>query len=43
MLTRAIVDPRVCGAFHEGMSLVTSPTALFRPSVLGSVLRGNGG
>ncbi|CAM5358187.1 FAD-binding monooxygenase OS=Streptomyces antimycoticus OX=68175 GN=SSPO_092100 PE=4 SV=1 [Streptomyces antimycoticus] len=38
----ATVDPRVCKALHEVMSLVAAPTALMRPAVLGAVLRGEG-
>ena len=38
----ATVDPRVCKALHEVMSLVAAPTALMRPAVLGAVLRGGG-
>lgn len=40
VLARATTDPRVCAAFHEVMSLVAPPTALFRPAILGPVLLG---
>ncbi|MEZ0068174.1 flavin-dependent dehydrogenase [Streptacidiphilus sp. MAP12-20] len=43
VLARATVDPAVSVAFSEVMQLVTPPTALFRPSIVWSVLRGTGG
>ncbi|MFF7588179.1 NAD(P)/FAD-dependent oxidoreductase [Kitasatospora purpeofusca] len=39
VLAGAASDPRVTAVFHEVMSLVAPPTALFRPSVLAAVLR----
>ncbi|MYU11451.1 FAD-binding monooxygenase [Streptomyces sp. SID8361] len=42
VIRRATVDPAVCNALHEVMSLVAAPTALMRPAVLRSVLRGGG-
>lgn len=42
VLALATTDPHVCAAFQDVMSLVAPPTALFRPSVLVPVLRGNG-
>ncbi|MFE2025004.1 NAD(P)/FAD-dependent oxidoreductase [Streptomyces hygroscopicus] len=42
VMRRATVDPRVCKALHEVMSLVADPTALMRPAVLAAVLRGGG-
>ncbi len=43
VLARATVDPVVSVAFSDVMQLVTPPTALFRPSIVWSVLRGTGG
>ncbi|WP_275557813.1 FAD-dependent oxidoreductase [Streptomyces sp. 5-6(2022)] len=42
VIRRATVDPGVCKALHEVMSMVAAPTALMRPAVLGAVLRGGG-
>ncbi|MFE2672984.1 hypothetical protein [Streptomyces hygroscopicus] len=42
VVRRATVDPRVCKALHEVMSLVADPTALMRPAVLAAVVRGGG-
>ncbi|MEU4892915.1 FAD-binding protein [Streptomyces sp. NPDC044780] len=42
VMRRATVDPQVCKALHEVMSLVADPTALMRPAVLRAVLRGGG-
>lgn len=39
VLTRATTDATVAAAFHEVLSLIAPPTALFRPAVLASVLR----
>ncbi|WP_259470999.1 NAD(P)/FAD-dependent oxidoreductase [Streptomyces sp. 1114.5] len=40
VLAGATRDPVVTEAFHEVLSLVAPPSLLFRPSVLGAVLRG---
>ncbi|MEU6562569.1 NAD(P)/FAD-dependent oxidoreductase [Nocardia nova] len=40
VLDRATQDPRVTDAFTSVMSLITPPTALFRPAILSSVLLG---
>ncbi|MEV8098901.1 FAD-dependent oxidoreductase [Kitasatospora sp. NPDC085879] len=40
VLAGAARNPVVTAAFHEVLSLVAPPTALFRPAVLGAVLRG---
>jgi flavin-dependent dehydrogenase len=40
VLARATTDAHVCDRFQHVMSLVSPPTALFHPSVLGPVLRG---
>ncbi|MFD4406617.1 NAD(P)/FAD-dependent oxidoreductase [Nocardia sp. NPDC058499] len=42
VLAASTTDTRVTAAFHEVMSLVASPTALFRPQILSRVLRGSG-
>ncbi|GAA2746852.1 MULTISPECIES: NAD(P)/FAD-dependent oxidoreductase [Kitasatospora] len=39
VLVGAAKDPAVAKAFHEVLSLVAPPTALFRPAVLGAILR----
>ncbi|WP_197039737.1 NAD(P)/FAD-dependent oxidoreductase [Nocardia carnea] len=42
VLAASTSDTRVTAAFHEVMSLVAPPTRLFRPQILGRVLRGSG-
>ncbi|WP_280422242.1 NAD(P)/FAD-dependent oxidoreductase [Nocardia carnea] len=42
VLAASTTDTRVTAAFHEVMSLVAPPTRLFRPQILGRVLRGSG-
>ncbi|MBV6699113.1 FAD-dependent monooxygenase [Kitasatospora aureofaciens] len=39
VLAAATRNPAVTSAFHEVMSLVAPPTLLFRPAVLGAILR----
>ncbi|MQS17821.1 FAD-binding monooxygenase [Streptomyces kaniharaensis] len=40
VLAAATHDTAVAAAFHEVMSLVAPPTLLFRPTMLGAILRG---